>query len=209
MRQLIIFIGLLIFGYSFGQSAKAERLGLIGELVFIKYSSESKALEIISLAKNPLEGIQKYNDVRIMADQIIVQLISDSHKKTNISVFKNLDALLVSNSIQKIEEDNLSDNKIKGYIESLKKLEKINNEFLKLQIAIDSPKGNRGNVKSLSVEQGIAVFDAITKVAKDIKEAREKKVEKIVTILNDLRLKSIQDLSKNEETQIEEVIVSG
>nr|MBK9651827.1 hypothetical protein [Bacteroidota bacterium] len=107
------------------QDSKAENLGLVSELVFIKLTSENLAIRIVNdtliKEEDKIKFVNLYNDVKIISDQVILQLMTDSRRKNSLRYFKKIDNLLVAKTITQIEESDLSKMKLNGYIKNLKK----------------------------------------------------------------------------------------
>ena len=56
---------------------------------------------------------------------------------------------------------------------------------------------------TISFEEITNVLSFVTSTIKDIRETKEKKVEKITTILNEVRLISLQDIAKGKTDESE------
>lgn len=196
------------------QDSKAENLGLSSELVFIKLTSENLAIRIVNdtLIKedDKIKFVNLYNDLKVISDQVILQLITDCRRKNNLRYFKKIDNLLVDKNVTQIEESDLGDSKLKGYIKNLKKIHLVYNKLMAFKTS-DKPNDNPLLNMSLkgffppaaSVEELTGVLSFVTATIKDIRESKEKKVEKITTILNDVRLSSLQDLAKGKTKETE------
>ena len=196
------------------QDSKAENLGLVSELVFIKLTSENLAIRIVNdtliKEEDKIKFVNLYNDVKIISDQVILQLMTDSRRKNSLGYFKKIDNLLVEKTITQIEESDLSKMKLKGYIKNLKK---INLVYSKLMAFKTSDKPNESPLLNISlkgffpatmtVEELTGVLSFVTATIKDIRESKEKKVEKITIILNEVRLSSLQDLAKGKTKEAE------
>lgn len=196
------------------QDSKAENLGLVSELVFIKLTSENLAIRIVNdtliKEEDKIKFVNLYNDVKIISDQVILQLMTDSRRKNNLGYFKKIDNLLAEKTITQIEESDLSKMKLKGYIKNLKK---INLVYSKLMAFKTSDKPNESPLLNISlkgffpatmtVEELTGVLSFVTATIKDIRESKEKKVEKITIILNEVRLSSLQDLAKGKTKEAE------
>lgn len=198
----------------FGQitNVKAENLGLISELVFVKLTSENYAIRTVNDTSisnlDKIRFVNLYNDTKVISDQIIVQLISDCKRRNSIKYFKKLDALFLSKTITQISESDFKNPKLKGYCNNLKKMNSVYSRLIAFKTSSKPTKNLLNNlslngffVEKASVEEGIGVLSFITSAIKDIKESKEKKVEKLTSILNELRLVSLQDLAKGEKKE--------
>jgi hypothetical protein len=204
MKTLIVAFSIFIIpvlGLSQSVDNKAENLGLISELVYIKLSSEDVA---IRLSHDTITGqteknkyINYYNEIKIITDQIIIQLITDCRLNNSISYYKKIDQLLVRKTIDQSGENDVKNPKLKGYVKNLKRVSLINSQLNDynpqkrpgLKFAFPSI-SSLGDIK--------AILDFITATIKDISENKAKRVEKLVDILNSLRLKSSQELLKDK-----------
>lgn len=206
---IILFCLLTSISIVQAQDSKAEKLGLISELVFIKLTSENLAIRIVNdtLIKedDKIKFVNLYNDIKVISDQVILQLITDSRRKNCLKYFNKIDNLLVDKNITQIEESDLSKMKLKGYINNLKKINAVYNKLMAFKTS-DKPNENpllNMSLKgffpiAMSVEDITGVLSLVTSTIKDIRESKEKKVEKITTILNEVRLLSLQDLVKGK-----------
>ncbi|MFW9973272.1 MAG: hypothetical protein ACFFDF_24015 [Candidatus Odinarchaeota archaeon] len=197
---------------SFGQSVenKAENLGLMSELIYIKITSENYAIRIINdtLIKqvDKIKFVNLYNDTKAITDQIIVQLIADSRRKNSLRFVRKLDNLLVKKNINQISEIDFHNKKLKGYVKNIKKSAITYSQLMDFKITDDSTKnplnilGIKGFFPSaISGEELTGMLSFVTATIKDVKESKEKKVEKLTEILDNLRLSPLQDLAKSEK----------
>lgn len=217
MKKIIVVLLTYLFsGISFTQAQdfKAENLGLISELVFIKLTSENLATRIVNdtliKEEDKIKFVNLYNEVKVISDQVILQLMSDCRRKNNLKYFKKIDNLLVEKSITQIEESDLRKTKLKGYVKNLKKINSVYNKLIAFKT---SEKPNENPLLNMSlkvffpatttVEELTGVLSFVTATIKDIRENKEKKVEKITTMLNEVRLSSLQDLAKGTTKEAE------
>lgn len=197
------------------QDSKAENLGLISELVFIKLTSENLAIRIINdnqiTEKDKINFVNLYNSLKVITDQIILQLIVDCRQRNSINYFKKIDNILSIKIISDLDELDLDKQKLKGYIKNLKKL---NAAYKRLSVFKTSDKPNEDPLQNLSL-RGFSldkaslpdltgVLSFVTATIKDIKESKEKKVEKIATMLNEVRLSNLEVLVKAKTNDVKE-----
>jgi hypothetical protein len=176
------------------QSNKAENLGLISELTFIKQTSENLAISIINdtliKEEEKIKVINHYNNLKVISDQVILQLMTDCRRKNNLRYFKKLDKLLVKKTINEIGNSDLNSDKLNGYVKNLTKINEVYNKLININLA---PKTNKSNIPFAEFTGAITL---ITTTIKDIRADNEKKVEKITSILNEVRISPIQNLNK-------------
>lgn len=99
----IIFISCIIamfFASSFAQNTNLQNLGLVSQLVEIKYDSEEYISNILNekdaLTKEDTIALRNYNSVRIQIDRIIYQLHVDMRSKNSPKLFKKLNNTIKS-----------------------------------------------------------------------------------------------------------------
>lgn len=171
------------------QNNKAENLGLISELTFIKQTSENLAISIINdtliKEEEKIKVINHYNNLKVISDQVILQLMTDCRRKNNLKYFKKLDKLLLAKTIDQISNTDLNCVKLNGYIKNLTKINEVYNKLINI---------NRN--PSLPIAEFTGAITLITSTIKDIRADNEKIVEKITSILNEVRISPIQNLNK-------------
>jgi len=211
---LVLVILLAKTSFAQDQDSKAENLGLISELVFIKLTSENLAIRIVNddliKEKDKIRFVNLYNNTKIITDQFILQLIADSRRKNSLGYFKKIDKLLIEASIMNIKDSEITDRKLKGYI---KNLIKINSVYTKLRTFETSDKPNENPLQNMSLKgffqmtttipELTGALSFVTATVKDIRESKEKKVEKISTMLNEVLLSSLEDLVKDKKNDTE------
>ena len=218
MKKIIALILITLLAktsFAQDQDSKAENLGLISEFVFIKLTSENLAIRIVNddliTEKDKIRFVNLYNDTKVITDQVILQLIADSRRNNNLRYFKEIDKLLLNTNITDIKESELTNKKLKGYI---KNLNKINSVYTKLKTFATSDKPNESPLQNMSLKgfstmttsipDLTGVLNFVTATVKDIRESKEKKVEKISTMLNEVRLSSLKDLVKDKKNSTKE-----
>lgn len=214
MNNLILIVGLLFSTtLVFGQiTSKAENLGLVSELVYMKLISENEAIRIMNdsmiSTNEKIIFVKHYNNTKVIIDQVLIQLIADCKKKNSIKYFRKLDDLLVEKTIGEINEIDLNNQKGKSYIKNLKRIKMNFDELILKSVAIPrvpivvSQQEFFGFLPATpSTEELVGVLSFITSTIKNIKDRKEKKVEKITQILDELRLKPLQELVKKEKKE--------
>lgn len=214
IKTTLVFLFGLTITYSYSQSTlnKVKKLGIVSELVYIKYSSENYATRILNDSTIP-ENFKKqfvniYQQTKTTSDQILIQLISDIKRKNSIRFFKKLDRLFLKKEYSEITIQDFRNKKMKSYIAALQSLYTTHNNLLDFQTSqmtskelIDSLSLKGFFPSSASLEEITGVLSFVTSTVKEIRETKEKKVEKISTILESLRLEVLKSLIKQEKTK--------
>jgi hypothetical protein len=199
---------------AFGQTSqptKATNLGIVSELTFYKLSAENLAISILNdttVSKvSKFAFLQEYNELKIVSDQILLQLIADLKRRNRIKYYKKLDDLYTQSSIAKPKIEDVKIEKVKSYVYNLMKVDTTFKSVLdrgkSIMADIKESNPNKAFITTPSLAELTGALGFFTATIKDIRESREKKVEKICVILNDLRLKAVQDLLKKEEKKEE------
>jgi hypothetical protein len=146
MKKLIPFIGLFLLPYA-GQARhtdyRGDYLGLVGELTYIKESSESAAIAILN---DPNTGanlkdrtIEAYTSVKQIDAQLIQQIASDARSRNSLCNYKKLDKMLTCHSIEKVKRDfrdphhHYCNAKLEAYVYNLVLLEKAHATLMRLR----------------------------------------------------------------------------
>lgn len=214
-QRILIAIIALFSGLSLNAHGgpKAERMGLIAELAYIKTVSEGKAMEILNdscIDKRYMAGFfDAYNETKVLVDQFVLQLITDCAKNCQIGVYVELDNMLKDYTIEEIRvrydynyDDfrDIYDYEVGNYLLTLKK---IHRSFKRM-------KGMARNLKSRSMPDCQSSYVYMmpydnhllaTGNIKDLKLRGRKKVDKLAGILDELRLCSLQHLNHKRYEQ--------
>jgi hypothetical protein len=189
---------------------KLNKLGLVSELTYIKLTAENHLTLFLEdttiVVSEKQELVSKYLTLKTIYDQILLELIADESRMNSIKYFKKIDNALYENDISDIDAMNYS-KKIRSYMTNLKLA---NAKFQEFIAFIPRPKNKVDDLSitlqmkgflpaAASVEEITGVLSFISGVIKDVREAKGKKVDAINSILNDLRLSSIQELGKPKE----------
>lgn len=206
MKKTIFLLWLLTPILSFcqdnSQPTMIENMGIVSELMSIKMNAEvavsmavSDTIGLIS-KKDKLEITEEYNKLRILSIPIIAQLISDISQKNSLKVFNKLDALLAQKKISDINTSDIDNLKIRAYIENLKALHTKLIEFYSK--AYNLTHVQRGNPRFPAVGDVVGIFTAIETAVKDFNEARGKKVDKLVVILDATKIADLTELTNGD-----------
>ena len=165
-------------------------LGLVSQLVEVKYISEAWLSRVVSdtaRAKVPRDSaLIYYNDVRIQLDRIIFQLTADMVERNSVKVYHRLNTYFTDHRFSESEDAPRS---VLLYVLALKDLQK----SFKSNI---NPDKHDLRSELLSAATILSIVNTGWTVLKGIKEQRGKKVDGIVELLNNLRLNAAGDLSK-------------
>jgi hypothetical protein len=216
MRTITIQLLLLlaITTASFAQEPqyfKVDKIGLVGEMAYVRGYAEDKAISILNDStltdKSKVEFSTRYNILRTVTDQVLLQLAADLKNQNALRRYRLLDGLLKDVSVASADCSNGKGKKAKGYCGGLSA---INGAFA--QVEAYSPKKKVvGSVEvsvesffpaSASLEELTGVLNFVGTTIKDAREAREKKVDKVAALLLELRLKPLQEITggpKKEE----------
>src|SRR6266496_421232 len=115
MKKLIPFLFSLFFiHYAICQAkqpstdnfTRIQNAGIVAELIALKHASEGFAASIINdtTVSNPKKQacLTKYNRARMFTDQFLIQLISDLTIKNRPKIFKKLNQLFISHTMENI-----------------------------------------------------------------------------------------------------------
>lgn len=190
------------------------RVGLVSELVQIKVRSENILIRVLQDStvadQDKRKVVSAYIDVKILADQLIMQLISDCRAKNRLGFYKKIDKLFVEKKASAKLEGDFKRKKLQNYQSLINRLLK---EFKGLvNILEDTPEpklfeslGYKGLFSSRpSLEEATGVLSFVSSTIKDARESRQNKVEKVTAILVELRLAPLQDLMKSSESEKDE-----
>jgi hypothetical protein len=212
MKNVIAFVLVLFFAkttFAQNQNYKAENLGLISELIFIKLASENLSVRVLTdnqiKETDKIRFVNLYNDTKIITDQVILQLIANCRQTNSLKYFKELDNLLLTKDINQIDETQLSNLKLKKYVKNLKNINIVSTKLInfktsdKLTENVSQNASISGFIKTnITIPELTGVLSFVTATIKDIRENKEKKVEKIMSMLNDVRLSRLEDLIKDK-----------
>jgi len=182
------------------QQNKLEKMGLVSELVYIKYSCEA----IVSCNYDTIHHksandslLSLYNVTRITVDQIILQLKADMAVNNSVHYYKKLDKLLTENTISNLDASQ-SSGKMKAYINGLLNINSVY-QNLSNKYPLNKPTANENGNKSIlpaSTSDVVGIWTAVNATIKQIEDAKATKVTSISTLLESLRLSSVKELVK-------------
>ena len=165
-------------------------LGLVSQLVEVKYISEAWLAKVVSdtaRAKVPRDSaLMYYNDIRIQLDRIICQLTADMVEHNSVRIYRRLNTFY---SRHRFSDTSGAAQSVLPYILAFNDLQ---NSF---KSAINPDKSEQ-RFELLTSATILSIVNTGWTVLKGIKEQRGKKVDGIVELLNNLRLNAAGDLSK-------------
>jgi hypothetical protein len=176
----------------FAADKDLPNLGVISQLVEIKYTSEAYLSKIFN-DKNKSEdekltARKNYNAVRVQIDRIIYQLAADMRTKNSIKAYRKLNRYYKSH---KLSETESVKNCYKPYALALENAYKIYKE----KINPDVGGQEKAFIKDDAV---ISILELGWTVIKEINEMRGQKVDGVIEILDNLRLNPPSELYKKE-----------
>lgn len=182
----------------------SESLGLLGELILIKVSSENLALSVMHdtslTGDRKVKFVSQYNVTKTLLDQFVIQLIADSKRRNRLKYYDKLDALLLSKKREELTGKEFGRNKkLNAYALSLKKL---SHQFAILEVKYNNPLNGVAVesfdslklVNGAMIEQALGVAEFVSASIELVLEAREKRASSITEILSSARMKSLQEL---------------
>lgn len=213
-----IFIFITTLHSSDAQDNKLPNLGLVGELSYYKQTAENHAIRIFNDKRLSDESksalLTRYNDLRVISDQLILQLISDMHKKKRINYFKNLDAYFYEgkkSKNHKVEVFLVNWNEFTAtYADMIQYptqqyMDSIIAEYSERnieEITQQNSTQTQGNIK-VNPADPLASIGSLFSIYKNIKANNLQKVANIVELLNTLRLRDASELIADEKELIE------
>lgn len=147
---------------------------------------------------------QKYASVKIAFDQILIQMMADMKAKNKIRLYKKLNRNLIDH--QSIQNMNVSGRLTGRYVTQLKKADLLFKQIVNDYDAKMLPTPITDPSIKFAVEPG-SVADLLGLVwtpIKDIHDMKAGKVESITTLLNDLRLTPLSELTSGGDSEEEE-----
>ena len=200
MKKIILLILCLSANAIFSQNA-----GLAGELVYIKQTSEAKAIDVINSPQitddSKADFIKLYNEVKAQMARLTMQMIADCARNNDLRSFKRIDDLLLNTNIAALGNTNLGTPKLNSYVAMLKKIHDAHEALMNFKPTPKSREelATRGFLSGLgTIEGALDVFGTIQGILKDFRESREKKIDKITTMLKEFQLVPLQDLEKTK-----------
>ena len=195
MKKSLFFLCLLgtLTYRSFGAGSEPVNLGLVSQLVELKYVTEGY-LFIISgdTAKTRMQkdsALINYNDVRIQADRIIYQLTAEMLENNSVKIYARLNKYYAKH---RFSETGGADGTIMPYVLAFKDL---CNSY-KTNIL---PGKERIKADLISAATMLSVVNTSWTILKGVREQHGKKVDGIIEILNNLRLNAPTELSKGKK----------
>lgn len=199
-KAITLIVVVLSFSIStFGQDTcesiieKSKKLGLVSYLITIKTVSEQK---MISLAQDPQYSTKKdearqfraeYNMIKLYVDQVISQLSVDMIEKNKLKKYKKVNKCL---------KDNSYSNSISAYQNVLVTIDKMVIAF--------SEKDFSSKAAIPPLEEIVGALELVHATITDARDFREKKISNIITLLKDLKLQSVKDLTEEKEKKEED-----
>lgn len=167
-------------------------LGLVSQLVEIKYNSEAFLSKIIGDAANPKlrkdSAVANYNEIRVRIDRIIYQLCADMRGSNSVKTYKRLSKYYKGHTLGEAEVTNGS---IEPYVLAFKDL------YLTYTKSVnpDQQGATKGIISTAAL---LSIVETGWTISKNIRDMRGKKVDGVIELLNNLRLNSPQEVAKGK-----------
>ena len=203
MKRLSILATLiLIISHSVYTQNKQEKLGLIGELTYLKLTAENQGLiklnDSILTSYDKSRFINLYNNMKVLSDQFLLQYISELNKRNSLRLYKKMDNLLFTKRLSEVTNADLNNKKLEQFKSALVKVQAAHNELINFKKTPDSDQPVLSTQSfwpaAITLAEITGALTFVTSTLKSIKEGNQKKVEKIASMLEASRLKSPQEL---------------
>lgn len=201
MKTKLLLIGILSLVMTLPMVAqdKVQKLGLVSELAYIKYSSEWEVVELLAYykpsQKDSVKMLTYYYTVLSTVNQFICQLQADMVSNNCVTTYKKIDKLLKKYPINNTCHS--KNKKIQQYIDALQVI----------QAASDSCRifyettTRSGDKKRFTITAALAIISTASSIlstnmgiVKSIQEMKTTKVTGISTILEKLKLSAPSEL---------------
>ena len=195
MKKSLFFLCLLgtLTIRSYGAGSEPVNLGLVSQLVELKYFTEAYMSKIVTdTTKTRLQkdsALINYNDVRIQADRIIYQLTADMIENNSVKIYTGLNKYYTKHPFS--ENVDVHEN-ILRYVLAFKDLD----DCFKKNI---NPDIQRLRADLISAATILSVVNTSWTILKGVREQRGKKVDGLIELLNNLRLNSPAELLKGKK----------
>lgn len=200
---LFLLMPLLSFSQEYSHPKVASGMGLIAELMSVKMNAEIAASMVLSdttdlvTTKDKKEVMEEYTQLRVLSIPVIAQLIADISKNNSLKMYKRLDDMLSQEKIQEINTTGIKNTKIRTYLDNIKLIHNTLIQFYSK--AYDLSHRQISNPKQPAVGDFIGIFTAIETAVKDFNEAKGKKIDKMVEILDATKIADINELSEGSK----------
>jgi hypothetical protein len=158
------------------RSAKIQ--GAVSYLTTLKQMAEMKMIFLLKPAGDPgKEAITNYNRLRLVVDKIINQLAADSYQSNNLRLYKKLQRYLKKGEVMTAKY---------GYYQTM--ISEADAAFVELM------KLNSRGVKDFALKDIFGIITGAFNMITNARDFREKKIQSIIGLMKELRLKEIKDL---------------
>lgn len=176
------------------KSEDALHLGLVSELSVMKNSAEQYLIRNKAVIGKDPNVTAYYEDAMNAIDQIILQMTSNMKEKNRLRLYRKLNSSIVGSSLDQISNNN-NNRDVSMFLQALKTAHQ---KFKKL-IEYKSQLG--GAIADFDITAGVT---GVAGILESIRDFREKKVDKICTVLDSLRWQKPEDLLKPKEDKPDE-----
>lgn len=205
MKNLKLLLVLLLT-FSFFNVAQAQKLGLVSQLLEIKYSSDIYLKSV--LMEDPVnptkknQAVEEYYKIREIMNSTLYQLMADMRSKNSAKRFRRLNKYYRTHSLN---------SNVEGGLEIYKnEFKKLNSHYERLKnIALtgnpDTPAANPLAIMGLIDDLGTDIITVPWSIIKESSELREKKVTNLISILEALMINAYVPTEKKTKTITETI----
>jgi hypothetical protein len=212
MKKLILVLLTLAAGLNLNAQNNPRNLGLMSQIIYVKNISENYMVALLTDSSQSKESkentILNYNEVKMQYDQVILTLEQDMFLANSYREFKKLDKALRNSKTDTIDPRSLKDKKLQLYAMRLNKAYRTFQTSIYQKCFLDPKHPQAAGMgttalcgsyfmKLIPCTAGeiVAVGTIISAAIKNANDMKEKKVNKIAMMLDQLRLKSTAELS--------------
>jgi hypothetical protein len=215
MKTKVLLIGLLSLVMTLPMMAqnKVQKLGLVSELAYIKYSSEWVVAELLTyrnlLPKDSIKMVTYYYTVLSTVNQFICQLQADMASNNSVTTYKKIDNLLKKSPLNNACHS--KNKKIRRYIEALQVIQTASDScrifYETTTKALQTTRSS--DEKRLTAALAImstasGILSTNVGIVKNIQEMKITKVTGISTILEKLKISAPSELFGSTESAVKQ-----
>ncbi len=192
MKKLLFFFCFTaaLSANTYALSEDLVNLGLVSQLVEMKYFSEAWSARIVTDTSRTKQqkdsALVNYNEVRIRIDRIIYQMIADMRERNSIKTYKNLNNYYTTHRFS--ESEDVKEN-IKSYVLAFKELHSTYKKNI-------NPDKSKFITELITPAVVLSIVGTGWTILKGVNERQGKKVDGIAEMLDNLRLNPPPDLAK-------------
>ena len=182
-------------GFCFKAPEDSKKLGLVSHLTNVKFGAE---LKMAALAKEYAKNVdspeaknvrKQYNNLKLSMDKLINQMSADMIDRNRMRIYRKINRTITG-------EKNLLTGRLEPYSDLLKIIDDYYNTFMS-----SSLKGNP--IAAIGIDDALGAIELVHGIITDARDAREKKVQAIISVLEKLKLEKIKDLTEEKKDDID------